>query len=138
MMTPKQAGMKYSVDSTPKGRPGRAAGARKIGASRICLLAASIFASASLRAEEPTIAVKIVNHHFIPAEVEIPAGEKCLLVIENQDPTVEEFESHSLHREKIIAPHAKASVYVGPLKPGRYEFQGEFNETTAKGAVVAK
>ncbi len=94
--------------------------------------------AAAARADDPPIPVKIRNHQFIPAEIEIPAGEKRQLVIENQDPTVEEFESHTLHREKIIPANSKVNVYVGPLKPGRYEFQGEFNEATAKGAVVAK
>ena len=27
---------------------------------------------------------------------------------------------------------------VRPLKPGRYDFVGEYNEKTAKGAVVAE
>ena len=89
-------------------------------------------------AEEPSISVKIRNHRFIPPEVEIPAGEKRLLVIENEDATVEEFESHALHREKLVPPLSKAQIYVGPLKPGRYEFVGEFNEASAKGAIVAK
>lgn len=89
-------------------------------------------------ADDPPLQVKIRNHQFIPAEIEIPAGEKRLLVIDNQDPTVEEFDSLALHREKIIPANAKVSIYVGPLKPGRYEFQGEFNASTAKGAVIAK
>jgi hypothetical protein len=101
-----------------------------------CMVALSI--SGPSFAEEPSISVKIRNHRFIPSEIEIPAGEKRLLVIENEDTTVEEFESHSLHREKIVPPLSKANVYVGPLKPGRYEFVGEFNEASAKGAVVAK
>ena len=50
----------------------------------------------------------------------------------------EEFESHSLSREKVIPGGAKATIFIGPLKPGRYEFVGEFHEATAKGAVVAK
>jgi hypothetical protein len=97
-----------------------------------------VLLSQAICADEPAIPVKIRNHQFIPAEIEIPAGEKRLLLIENEDPTMEEFESHSLHREKIIAPNSKASLYVGPLKPGRYEFQGEYNAATAKGAVIAK
>lgn len=66
------------------------------------------------------------------------AGQKRQLLIENQDPTAEEFESHTLHREKIIPPHSSVNLFIGPLKPGRYDFIGEFNEATAKGVVVAK
>lgn len=89
-------------------------------------------------ADEIALAVKIRDHHFIPAEIEIPAGEKRELVIDNQDDTLEEFESHALHREKTLPPHAKTKLFIGPLKPGRYEFVGEYNDTTAKGVVVAR
>lgn len=102
------------------------------------LTALLLTSTAVIHAEDASILVKIKNHQFIPAEIEIPAGEKRQLIIENDDPTVEEFESHSLHREKVIPANSKVTVFVGPLKPGRYEFQGEFNEATAKGAVVAK
>jgi hypothetical protein len=29
-------------------------------------------------------------------------------------------------------------VFVGPLKPGRYPFFGEFHEQTAQGALVVR
>jgi hypothetical protein len=29
-------------------------------------------------------------------------------------------------------------VYIGPLKPGKYEFFGDFNPTTARGHIIAK
>jgi hypothetical protein len=102
----------------------------------LVLAAAGLPAAAC--ADEPTLSVKIRNHQFYPAEIEIPAGEKRMLVIENEDPTVEEFESHSLHREKIVPPNSKTNLFIGPLKPGRYEFIGEYNEASAKGVVIAK
>ena len=80
----------------------------------------------------------IKDHRFAPVELTAPAGQKLKLVIENQDPTPEEFESHSLNREKLIPAGAKAVIYIGPLKPGRYDFMGEFNPSTAKGVVVAE
>jgi len=64
--------------------------------------------------------------------------EAVKLVIENRDATPEEFESHELNREKVIAGKSTATVWIGPLTPGRYPFFGEFNETTAQGVVVAK
>ncbi len=91
-----------------------------------------------LAAEEPAIALKIRQHQFFPAQIEVPAGQKRQLLIENQDATAEEFESHSLHREKVIPPQSTINLFIGPLKPGRYEFIGEFNEATARGVVVAK
>jgi len=68
----------------------------------------------------------------------VPAGQKVRLLVHNQDATAEEFESHELNREKLIAPGSKVNIFIGPLKPGRYPFFGEFNEKTAQGAVVAE
>ena len=40
-----------------------------------------------------------------------------------------------LNREKVIAGHAKAVIFVGPLAPGEYPFFGEFNPKTAQGVI---
>jgi hypothetical protein len=89
-------------------------------------------------AAEAEYVLVIKNHRFEPAELKVPAGERVKLVVHNQDATPEEFESHSLNREKLVPAGVKASIYIGPLKPGRYSFFGEYNEATAKGAVVAE
>jgi heme/copper-type cytochrome/quinol oxidase subunit 2 len=94
--------------------------------------------SLSAIAADSEIALVIRDHHFEPAEVRIPAGQKVKLLIHNQDATPEEFESHELNREKVIAPGAKVNIYIGPLNPGRYPFFGEFNEKTARGVVIAE
>jgi plastocyanin len=85
---------------------------------------------------EPEVLLVIKNHRFEPAELKVPAGQRVKLVVHNQDGTPEEFESHSLNREKVIPAGSKVTIYIGPLKPGRYAFFGEYNEATAKGAVV--
>jgi plastocyanin len=82
--------------------------------------------------------VIIKNHRFQPAELTVPAGTKIKLIIDNQDATPEEFESHELNREKIIAGNSKATILIGPLAPGRYPFFGEFNEATAQGVIIVK
>ena len=84
------------------------------------------------------IMLTIKDHRFMPVEVKVPAGQKIKLIVDNQDATPEEFESHELNREKVIAGKSKATIFIGPLKPGRYPFVGEFNETTAKGVVIAE
>lgn len=80
----------------------------------------------------------IKNHRFEPSILALPAGQKIKLVIENQDPTPEEFESHPLNREKVILGNGKAIVYIGPLEPGNYPFFGEFNPQTATGTIAVK
>lgn len=78
----------------------------------------------------------IRNHRFEPSELKVPAGQRVKLIVHNQDKTPEEFESHALNREKVIPGGAKATILIGPLKPGRYAFVGEFNEATAQGVIV--
>lgn len=104
-----------------------------------CAAACLLFVAAgTLRAAEPEFRLVLKDHKFSPTEVTVPAGQKVRLVIENQDATPEEFESYSLNREKIVPAGGKITVYVGPLKPGRYEFFGEFNAKTARGWVVVQ
>lgn len=94
--------------------------------------------STLVQAGEPEFSLVIRSHRFTPAELTIPAGQKVRLVIENQDPTAEEFESYQLNREKIVPANGRIVVFVGPLKPGRYEFFGEFNPATARGWLIAR
>ncbi|MBE7940690.1 MULTISPECIES: cupredoxin domain-containing protein [Ramlibacter] len=89
-------------------------------------------------AAEPEALLVIKDHRFQPAELKVPANQRIKLVVHNQDSTPEEFESHTLNREKVVPGGAKATIYVGPLKPGRYEFYGEYNEKTAQGVLVAE
>lgn len=87
-------------------------------------------------AAEFTLIIK--DHKFEPAELNVPAGQKIKLKVVNQDATPEEFESHPLNREKVIAGNSTATIYIGPLEAGSYPFFGEFNEATAKGVIIAK
>lgn len=104
-----------------------------IGASLISLLTISTSIAADV---EFNLIIK--DHKFIPAELKIPAGQKVKLMIDNQDATAEEFESHELNREKVIPPKTKLPVFIGPLTPGKYPFFGEFNQATARGVIIAE
>ena len=100
-------------------------------------LAAGYPAAESLAADEPyTLTIK--DHRFEPAQLEVPAGKKLKLLVKNLDATPEEFESHDLKREKVIAGKGQATINIGPLKPGSYKFFGEFHPKTAQGQIIAK
>jgi plastocyanin len=104
-------------------------------------LAAAALLSLSLgafAAGEPEFNIAIEGHKFTPDRIEVPAGKKVKLIVDNKDATPEEFESSALKVEKVIPGKSKATIFVGPLKAGEYKFVGEYNEKTAKGVVVAK
>src|SRR5664279_5065286 len=107
-------------------------------AARAVLFVLALAASTWAVAADPEALLVIKNHRFEPAELKVPAGQRVKLTVHNQDSTPEEFESHKLNREKVISSGAKVVIFVGPLKPGKYEFVGEYNEATAKGVVVAE
>ena len=87
---------------------------------------------------ELSLPLTIRNHQFEPATLKVPAGQKVKLLVRNEDKSVEEFESKSLKREKLVPAGSTVTIVIGPLKPGRYSFVGEFHEATAKGEVVVE
>ena len=68
----------------------------------------------------------------------MPANKRVTITVINDDATPEEFESKPMKVEKVIPGKSKGVVRIGPLKPGRYPFVGEFHEATAKGVVIAE
>ena len=96
-----------------------------------------MFGAGALAAED-TFELAIKDHRFEPAQLEVPAGKKLKLLVKNLDATPEEFESHDLKREKVIAGKGQATINIGPLKPGSYKFFGEFHPKTAQGQIIAK
>lgn len=93
---------------------------------------------APVHAADAEAILRIRQNRFEPAELKVPAGARVRLTVINDDTTAEEFESHELNREKVIPANGKATVYIGPLKAGRYPFYGEYHESTAQGAVIAE
>ena len=88
-------------------------------------------------ADPGPVMITIRDHQFVPAEVSVPANAKVELNVRNEQATPAEFESNSLHREKVVPPGGGISVFIGPLSPGRYEFFDDFHPAT-RGFVVAQ
>ncbi|TMG96797.1 MAG: cupredoxin domain-containing protein [Betaproteobacteria bacterium] len=97
-----------------------------------------LLAVSAAGADDPAFRLTIRDHRFEPAELVVPAGQKIKLEVENLDATPEEFESYELNREKVVPAKGTVVIFVGPLKPGRYPFFGDFNKDSAKGVLIAK
>lgn len=104
----------------------------------LVLLAVFLLVPTLVGAAETEFVLSIREHRFYPSELRVPSGKKIRLIIDNQDATAEEFESHELNREKVIPGKTKLPVFIGPLSPGRYPFYGEFNAKSAQGVVIAE
>ncbi|MCP1228091.1 MAG: cupredoxin domain-containing protein [Acetobacter fabarum] len=78
------------------------------------------------------------DHHFEPDHLSVPAGERFIIELENQDSTTDELESYDMKFEKIIVPGSKIRVHAGPLHPGQYTFFDDYHPDQAKGTVTAE
>jgi plastocyanin len=85
---------------------------------------------------EATVSIK--DHKFDPAEIRVPAGQAIKLTVKNMDATPEEFESKALKVEKVIPGNSTQVLRLKALKKGSYPFVGEYNESTAKGVLIAE
>ena len=92
--------------------------------------------TAAARADDYVLTIK--DHRFSPTEIKVPANQRVAITVINEDATPEEFDSSALKVEKVVAGKSKSVVRIGPLKPGRYSFIGEYNQATAKGVVIAE
>src|ERR1051326_1914549 len=78
----------------------------------------------------PPVARAIRDRQFVPREITIPAGKKVELKVRNEQAVPAEFESTSLHRERVVPAGGTVSVFIGPLSAGRYEFFDDFHPET--------
>jgi hypothetical protein len=93
--------------------------------------------AAPAQADGPVVTITLKDHQFEPSEVPVPAGVKVQLLVKNEQAVTAEFESHSLHREKIVTAGGQITVPIGPLDPGSYEFFDDFHGAT-RGHLVVK
>ena len=84
------------------------------------------------------IQLSFKDKKFDPAEIGAPANTPIVIKLRNLDAKAMEFESKTLKVEKVVAGSSDATINVRAQKPGRYEFFNEYNEKTARGALVVK
>ena len=87
------------------------------------------------------------DHKFVPPTIEIPANTKIELLVTNEGPGREEFESSELNREKIIPAkigsddkdYKPTKILIGPFTAGqKYKFFGDYHQDTAQGLIIVK
>ena len=104
----------------------------------VALLLALAGAPAHAAEELPVFKLDVRDGVFEPATIEVPAGKRFKIEISNVGKSAIEFESKDLRQEKVLAPGAKSSVVINPLKPGTYTFFDEYHMDLPKGKIVAK
>jgi hypothetical protein len=105
------------------------------------LLVLAAFSRAEVaRADEamPVFSIKALGGILEPAMIEVPAGIRFKIEIENEGSDPVEFENVELHLEKVLAGGAKSYVVINGLKPGTYTFFDDFHPNTGKVQVVVK
>ena len=95
-------------------------------------------ALASAADTPPELALTLDQHRFSPEELRVKANTSFILVITNKDKDDEEFEMSALRIENIVPGGKTLQLKMPALKPGTYEFIGDFHEKTAKGRIVAE
>ena len=108
-----------------------------------CLLWTSVSAlPAADRAPDagapPPLRLVLENHRFTPQELHARAGQPIVILLENRDPTPEEWESLRLRKEFGLRGHQSGRIVIKPQQPGRYTFRGEFNADTAIGYLIVE
>jgi uncharacterized protein (DUF58 family) len=106
----------------------------KIGLA-FAFLAAMTFVQAAAQ-QTASVSVSVKNHHFQPAQVHAPAKVPIDLRVKNLDSSAMEFESDSLHVEKVISGNSEAVIRLKPLEPGRYEFYDDYHQESTGVLVV--
>jgi Cupredoxin-like domain len=104
----------------------------------LALAATAMFVAPAFAEEPATFSIAIKDHQYEPAELKVPANKPFAIKITNLDATAEEFESHEMKIEKVIAGGSEGTVRILGLDPGRYEFIGEYHAETANGVLVAE
>ena len=115
-------------------------------AQRVALVAPPLLVLAALSRAEvahadeamPVFSIKALGGILEPAMIEVPAGIRFKIEIENEGNDPIEFENLDLHVEKVLAGGAKSYVVINGLNPGTYTFLDDFHPNTGKVQVVVK
>jgi len=107
-------------------------------ASRCLFFAGCLFTFFSAaHAQSTSFSLTIHDDQIIPSELEVSAG---LIELAGKNPRVAgsaELESDAqLRREKVVPAGEQVTVYVGPLRPRKYEFFDDFHPAVRGHLIV--
>ncbi|MGH8226148.1 MAG: cupredoxin domain-containing protein [Gammaproteobacteria bacterium] len=85
----------------------------------------------------PSYKLDIRDHGFVPTTLTVPADVRIKLEVSNTRSLPSEFESFDLNREKVVPGGSTVTVWIGPLKPGKYKFFDDFNPASIGWIIVA-
>jgi plastocyanin len=105
---------------------------------KLAFAIAALTATSVFAADLPTFNLTAKDGKFMPELIQVPVGQKIQLVVKNEGPGAEEFESTDLNREKVVPPGKTITLFLGPLKEGSYVYFGDFHPDTARGKIVVK
>jgi len=102
------------------------------------LLGACGFVAAAAHADAPTFTIEFHDGKISPLRTEVPAKQQFRIEFDNTGSTAAEFESHELHKEKVLPPKSRSFLVFQPLDPGEYGFFDDFHPGRPKPVLVAK
>ncbi len=102
----------------------------------IAMLFSLLLVAQAWAAPAPVVRLVIKNQSFEPQTLTLPAGEQIEIMVKNADTFPAEFESADLNREKVIPGGTTLPLYVGPLRPGSYQFFNDFHPSSTGTIVV--
>jgi len=102
------------------------------------MLLGFVFYSVAYAAPLPNYDITIADGVFDPPSIEVPAGQRFKITIQNTGSSPAEFENLSMRVEKVLGPGVRSFVVIHPLKPGSYHFIDEFHMDMAGFEIIAK
>jgi len=104
----------------------------------LLLLLATALTGAPAAAEDmPVFKIEMKDGVISPTHLKVPANRPFKLEINNAGKSPAEFESLSLHKEKVLPGETASSMVFRRLEPGEYDFFDDFHPGT-KAVLVAE
>jgi len=90
------------------------------------------------RAEDmPVFKIEMKDGTITPSRLTVPSGRPFKLEINNAGDTPAEFESLTLHKEKVLPGKTTSPMVIFRLEPGEYDFFDDFHPGS-KAVLVAQ